>query len=119
MQRLGRGEFDSYIGSWLDEPSPRGLAEQWTTSGLGALNYGRYSNPAFDRLFGQAIEARDVSSAHRLWRAALDTLNADAPALFLYAPVNTAAVARRVEGLTINPYSWLSELSRLTLRRAS
>jgi peptide/nickel transport system substrate-binding protein len=119
MQRLGKGEFDSYIGSWLDEPSPRGLAEQWTTSGLGALNYGHYSNPAFDRLFGQAIEARDVSSAHRLWRAALDTLNADAPALFLYAPVNTAAVARRVEGLTINPYSWLSELSRLTLRRAS
>jgi len=41
----------------------------------------------------------------------MDTLNADAPALFLYAPMQTAGVSRRITGVTINPYSWLSDLS--------
>lgn len=117
MERLGRGKFDSYIGAWLDEPSPRGLADQWTKAGIGVLNYGGYGNPVFDRLFREALAAREVGDARRKWRAAFDTLNADAPALFLYAPVNVAAVSSVVEGLTVDPYSWLSGLSRITLRR--
>jgi hypothetical protein len=40
----------------------------------------------------------------------MDTLNADAPALFLFAPENRAAVTRRLSGVTINPWSWLSEV---------
>jgi len=48
------------------------------------------------------------------WREALDTLNADAPALFLSAP---AAASSRIENLTINPYSWLSELRVWRIRR--
>lgn len=117
MERLAKGQFESYMGSWLDEPSPRGLADQWTRAGVGVLNYGHYLNPAFDRLFDQALAARDVPTARAIWRNALDTLNADAPALFLYAPVNVAAVSRRIEGLTIDPYSWLSGLAALTIRQ--
>ena len=41
----------------------------------------------------------------------MDTLNADAPALFLYAPANSAVVARRLEGVEIDPYSWLERAS--------
>ncbi len=117
QQRLGKGAFDSFIGAWLDEPSPRGLADQWTTAGIGVLNYGGYSNPAFDRLFTTAVATADLPAARRAWRAALDTLNADAPALFLYAPVNVAAVSRRVEGFVVNPYSWLSGLPTWSVRR--
>ena len=110
-QRLAAGAFDSYIGAWLDEPSPRGLAEQWTRSGWDKLNYGHYADAAFDALFGQAVAAPDTATAGPLYRAAMDTLNADAPALFLYAPMQVAGVARRIEGVTINPYSWLSDLA--------
>ena len=83
-ERLAEGTFDSYIGAWLDEPSPRGLADQWTRGGWGKLNYGRYDDPEFDRLFARAILAPDTASAAPLYRAAMDTLNADAPALFLF-----------------------------------
>jgi len=117
MERLGQGRFDSYIGAWLDEPSPRGLEDQWTTDGIGALNYGGYSNPVFDRLFREALAAHGIGAARRAWRATFDTLNADAPALFLYAPVNVAAVPRGIDGLTVNPYSWLSGLGQIRLRR--
>jgi ABC-type transport system substrate-binding protein len=40
----------------------------------------------------------------------MDTLNADAPAIFLYALTNTAAVSRRLQDVKIDPYSWLSGL---------
>ncbi|MBL8978129.1 MAG: hypothetical protein JNM53_06950, partial [Gemmatimonadetes bacterium] len=62
-----------------------------------------------------ALAATDVGAARRAWRAALDTLNADAPALFLYAPVNVAAVSRRVSGFSIDPFSWLSGVGAVTL----
>jgi peptide/nickel transport system substrate-binding protein len=112
QERLGRGQFDSYIGAWLDEPSPRGLADQWTRAGWEAVNYGHYANPTFDALFGRATRAHDVSEARRLYRDAMDTLNADAPAIFLYAPANVAAVSRRMDGVEIDPYSWASGLRR-------
>ncbi len=112
QERLGRGEFDSYIGAWLDEPSPRGLAEQWTREGWEALNYGHFANPAFDALFARAGRAHDVAAARRLYREAMDTLNADAPAIFLYAPANVAVVSSRMEGVEIDPYSWASGLRR-------
>lgn len=115
MERLGKGNFESYIGAWLNEPSPRGLADQWTAAGIGQLNYGRYGNPAFDRLVRDASAATDARAARLVWRAAFDTLNADAPALFLYAPVNVAAVSRRVQDFSLNPYSWLSGLPAVKL----
>ncbi len=116
MERLGQGKFESHIGAWLTEPSPRGLVDQWTAVGIGQLNYGRYASPAFDRLVEQASATEDPRAARRTWRAAFDTLNADAPALFLYAPVNVAAVSRRVEGFVLNPYSWLSGLPAVSLK---
>jgi peptide/nickel transport system substrate-binding protein len=115
QERLGRGRFDSYIGAWLDEPSPRGLIDRWTSSGIGGPNAGGYANPAVDRLFAQALEAPTPSAARAAWREALDSLNADAPALFLYSPVNVAAVSRRVQGLQIDPYSWVSGLPGVRL----
>lgn len=108
--RLAKGQFDAYIGAWLDEPSPRGLADQWTRAGWGVLNYGHYDNPAFDVRFQRAAAETDLDRARATWREAMDTLNADAPAVFLYAPEQVAAVSKRVEGVTIDPYSWASGL---------
>jgi peptide/nickel transport system substrate-binding protein len=110
QQRLTRGRFDTYIGAWLDEPSPRSLADQWTRAGWAAVNYGHYANPHFDSLFTRAGRTSDVASAKRLYREAMDSLNADAPAIFLYAPANIAVVSRRIEGVDINPYGWVSGL---------
>ena len=41
----------------------------------------------------------------------MDTLNSDAPAIFLYALANTAAVQERLQGVKLDPYSWLSGLA--------
>ena len=110
QERLGQGRFDSYIGAWLDEPTPRGLADQWGRSGWAAINYGRYANPRFDSLFAQAGREPGLEKASALYRHAMETLNADAPAIFLYAPANTAIASRRMKNVEIDPYSWASGL---------
>jgi peptide/nickel transport system substrate-binding protein len=111
QERLAKGRFDSYIGAYLDEPSPRGLADQWTRAGWGILNYGHYANPAFDSLLAGASRESQPTVARKRWREAMDTLNADAPAIFLYAPANAAVVHQRLEGVELDPYSWMSGLS--------
>jgi peptide/nickel transport system substrate-binding protein len=110
QERLAKGRFDAYMGAYLDEPSPRGLKDQWSRSGWGALNYGRYANPSFDSLLEAASSARDIVRARRLWREAMDTLNADVPALFLYAPRHSAAIPKAFGAVLIDPYSWLHTL---------
>jgi peptide/nickel transport system substrate-binding protein len=118
QERLADGRFDSYIGAWLDEPSPRGLTEQWTRAGWGGLNYGRWADRSFDSLFARAARAQSVEEARTLYRAAMDTLNAEAPGIFLYAPANVAVVSRRLKGVEIDPYSWASGLRRWRAERS-
>ena len=115
QQRLAEGKFDTYIGAYLDDPSPRAIVEQWTAKGIGALNHGRWVDPAFDVRVDSALAAPDLATARRLWRAALDSLAADAPAVFLYTPEQRAAVARRIGGVEINPFSWLEGVERWTV----
>jgi peptide/nickel transport system substrate-binding protein len=110
QERLSKGRFDTYIGAYLDEPSPRGLRDQWTRAGWPALNYGRYGNSVFDSLLQAASREESAAKAKALWREAMDSLNADAPAIFLYSLTNVAAVSRRLDGVEIDPYSWASGL---------
>jgi peptide/nickel transport system substrate-binding protein len=115
QERIGKGQFDTYIGAYLDQPSARGLADGWTRAGWAGLNYGRYANPVFDSLLDRAGRLSDPAAAKALYRVALDTLNADAPALFLYAPHTVAAVRRTFGGVRINPYSWISGIPDWTV----
>jgi len=109
QERLRTGRLESFIGAWLDEPSPRGLADQWTSAGIGVLNYSHYRSPAFDSLFRRASSITgSVAEARRAWHEAIAQLNQDVPALWLYTPTNVAGVAKRVEGVSIDPYSWLA-----------
>jgi peptide/nickel transport system substrate-binding protein len=112
QQRLAEGKFDVYIGAYLDEPSPRGLVDQWTRAGWGALNYGRYANPVVDSLIKEALAASALPMARPRWREVLDSMNMDVPAVFLYTPEQSAVASRRITGVAIDPWSWLEGVER-------
>ena len=110
QERLGQGQFDSYIGAWLDEPSARGLADQWTRAGWAALNYGHYANPAFDSLFARAGRTPSVAEAGRAyrerWTRSMPTRRRSSS-----TPRPTRPWCRPgSRDLEINPYSWASGL---------
>jgi len=111
QERLARSQFDAMIGAWLDEPSPRTLVDQWTRAGFDVLNYGRYANPTFDSLLAAASSARTAQAAKPIWKQAIEVLNDDAGAVFLYTPTSVAVLSRRVSGVTIDPFSWLAAVS--------
>src|SRR5256886_2149633 len=48
--------------------------------------------------------------ARRLWRNAMDLINADAPAVFLYSLENMAAIHNRVDNVQLRPDSWAALL---------
>jgi len=59
----------------------------------------------------QAVaSAANRDQARRAWRAAVETLNRDAPGIFLFATANVAAVHKRIGDVTIRPDSWLALL---------
>lgn len=115
QERLAGGHFDAYIGAWLDEPSARALADQWSRAGWEAINYGHYADPRFDSLLVAAGREADPGRAAGLYHQAVAQLNADAPAIFLYAPVNQAVVNRRVADFTVDPFGWTADLRRWRL----
>lgn len=118
QQRLAQGKFDVYIGAYLDEPSPRGIVDQWTRAGWKALNYGHYANRVVDSLIGTALDASELGIARTRWREVLDSMNADVPAVFLYTPEQSAVASRRITGVTIDPWSWLEGIERWGLEPA-
>ena len=117
IERLQNGRFESYVWATLDEPSTGALAEPWVRSGWDGPNFGHYHNPVFDSLAGMAGGMLDADEAKAVWVEALSVLNEDAPAIFLFNPVNTAAINRRVSQPTINPYSWLEEIGTWRIGR--
>jgi peptide/nickel transport system substrate-binding protein len=111
LQRAAAGKFDAIINAWTTDPTPSsGLVQTWSRAGFGGSNYGRYDNPAFDQLVDRATTAVNRQQARNAWRAAIETINADAPAIFLFAVDNVAAVHRRVVDVTFRPDSWAALL---------
>jgi len=114
LARAKSGQFDALLNAWSTEVTPSGgIPQTWTAAGVGGgrSNYGRYVNPAFDRLVDRTVtSATNRAVARRSWRSAMEMVNQDAPAIFLFAPDNVAAVDRRVAGVTIRPDSWLALL---------
>jgi len=100
------GSFDAAIGSWFVQPSPAGIPSLWGSGGIGNQNHGGYSNPKVDSLFTLASNEDDPTQERAYWREAFEELNRDPAAVWLYQPVNYAAIHKRFENVTIRPDRW-------------
>jgi peptide/nickel transport system substrate-binding protein len=110
-QRSSNGNFDTVILSRGNDPSPgSGITQTWMRGGFGGSNIVRYYNPEFERVVDRAIAEPSRDRARALWRSAMETINADAPAIFLYSLANVAAVHKRFENTQIRPDSWAAVL---------
>lgn len=104
IERGTAGDFDLDFGSLSQDPSPAGLTQSWTCN--GGNNVARYCDPRVDSLIEQAVLGRGDPA--RDWHAVLRQIEADAPAVFLYAPTYVYAVSRRFRNVSLNPVSsWL------------
>jgi len=106
QDRLAKGNFDAAILTYTGDPTPSsGEPQHWRRG--AAANYGHYASPPFDAALDRAISgSADTAATTAAWRDALSTLNEDAPAIFLFAMSNAAAINHRVADVRIRPDSW-------------
>ena len=104
--RAAAGDFDAYFQSLGHDASPGSIGEMWISAGIGGFNGVRYSSPTFDRLVAEAGSTSDQQAARETWREALNIINGDAPAIWVYSPLGVAGVHERIEGVSIPPDEW-------------
>jgi peptide/nickel transport system substrate-binding protein len=103
-ERRTAGDFDVDFAALSQDPSPTGLTQSWTCN--GGNNVARYCDPRVDSLIEQAVLGRGDPAEH--WHGVLRQIEADAPAVFLYAPTYVYAVNRRFRNVSLSPVSsWL------------
>lgn len=113
FERRGQsGDFDALFFSRTLDPSPADLLRYWSSGGIGRDNVGAYRSPTFDSLAAAATAAPTRAAAAPLWRRALEQLNDDAPAVFVYSLRNHAALHRRFDNVTIRPDEWLATVAQ-------
>ncbi|HET8622468.1 MAG TPA: peptide ABC transporter substrate-binding protein [Gemmatimonadales bacterium] len=103
-ERRTRGDFDIDFSSVLQDPTPSGLTQGWSCD--GGTNVAKYCNPKVDSLLERAMT--DPSGGSATWQAALQLIEEDAPAVFMYAPLNVYPVSRRLHDVRLRPESpWI------------
>jgi peptide/nickel transport system substrate-binding protein len=109
------GRFDATFGAWIQDPDPSGLLQTWASG--GGSNWGGYRSPRFDELIAQAIAAREREVARDLWDRAMETIQNDAPAIWMMTLQQAAAVSSRFENVAIRPDQWSAYLWTWRVRR--
>ena len=104
VERRSAGNFDIDFSQADLDPSPSGLTQSWSCE--GGSNVAHYCDAGVDSLFERAILS-PTKGAH-LWHQALERLEGDAPAVFLYTPAKLYAIHRRFRHIDIRPESsWM------------
>jgi peptide/nickel transport system substrate-binding protein len=107
--RRKSGQWDLDVSAAFQDASPATLVQSWSCQAArtaGSSNVAHWCDPVFDSLVQAAITASDPV---RGWRAALQRMAADHPAIFLAAPVDLVALSKRYDNVSILPVRpWLS-----------
>jgi peptide/nickel transport system substrate-binding protein len=100
LDREDKGQFDSFMLSWLGNIDPADFYEQQHITG-GSSNYQGYSNPQVDQLLTQASTEVDQDARKDLYDQAAKMIVDDVSYLYLYNPDVVQAWAPGLKGYTI------------------
>lgn len=115
LERQRTRRFDAVMMGWVVDPSPGTIRQLWSTAAsrsAGGSNSGGYESREFDLLVDSAVMARSAAGARVFYRRAYATINADAPAIWLFELVNYAGVQRRLRTPGLERYPWWSSIPR-------
>jgi len=108
-QRVMTGQWDMVYARRGQDPTPTSLVQSWSCESAkmpGPSNPAHWCDATFDKLFATAITAKDQPAA---WKAVLDRMASQHPAIFIAAPPNPVAVHRRFDNvITWANRPWLS-----------
>ena len=110
--RLQSHDFEAAINVWVNDPSPSGERQAWSTGAeKDGLNWGSYSNPVFNVALDSALSVVDADRARGYFHTAFQTITDDAPAIWLYDAEQVAAVHRRLRMAPLRLDAWWAHLA--------
>jgi peptide/nickel transport system substrate-binding protein len=112
MARERAGAFDAALDAWTMPSSPDATWDAWSSEGASAsgVNFGHYSNPAFDAALDSALKA-DSAHARDAFSRAYSIINADVPAVWLYEARKIIGLHRRIRTNVMRPDAWWFSLA--------
>lgn len=116
VARLGARRFDAALQVVSLDPSPLGLREQWSAAAVATGgNLSEWRSAAFDAALDSAEAAATPAASGRHLRVAIDTLMAQAPAVFMVQPRGAMALRDRVRPAALRDDGWWSDLADWTI----
>jgi len=120
ITRMRARDFDAAIQVWVTDAAMDDLRQTWTTEGeRDGMNWGSYENPTFDALIDSALTTSDLTRTHAYLHRAYEIINADAPAVWLFQPLQVAGIQRRIHPAPFRPDAWYAHLSDWYIPAAS
>lgn len=115
QQNARMGEFDSYIGAWINDPMPTDPYQLWHSSQATnqGSNYCGFMNQRADRLIEMNRLEFDQQKRNVLMKEFQEIVHDEQPYTFLWSVVNPTVYASRLQGVKFysarpgyNPNEW-------------
>lgn len=107
LARRNARQFDSYLDAYHIDPSPASVKQAWTTGAIAAgVNLASYRNPRFDALVDSGLATSDLPAARGYFARAFRMIDDDAPAVWLFQPLQVAAIQRRIRTGALRSDGW-------------
>ena len=113
VSRLESGRFDAFMGGWITSPGLVGLRQVWGARAYGGegSNYGGYGNASFDANVDSVLSTFDTTLHRRALTRALQTIVADAPAIWIVEDDQPAGMSTRIEPGALPKSGWWNGLA--------
>ena len=97
LSAANRGEFEAFLTAWSGRVDPDGNLFGFLHS-TGALNDGKYGNPAVDALLEKARTVSDVAARRAIYGEMWKLTTQDLPILYLWQQKNLVGMSAKVMG---------------------
>ena len=115
---LARKRFDAAMQAWHSDPTPSSIIQTWGMAAVkDGVNFGSYESPVFDAYADSAITSMDPKRAQAYYVRAYETMIADAPAVWLYEPINAAGHHRRIKVAPMRADAWWTRIHEWSIPR--
>jgi peptide/nickel transport system substrate-binding protein len=111
QELLARKRWDAAMQAWRTDPTPSSVIQTWGIASIkDGVNFGSYESSAFDAAIDSATSSMDSRRAQEYYHRAYETIIADAPAIWLYEPLNAAGHHRRIKVASLRPDAWWTRI---------